>query len=398
MSSHREQRPRTAVRALAAGVAAVLALVVLTSSALAVQDDLKGGSVTLQLTSSRGLKLQPSSLTLPITGGALDPVDGSGTVNVSGGFGARLGKGKAKVKIVSLTFGANGGPGSIAAKVGKSKKTVSGFGALTGGSVARNGWGAKISGVTATIAGKGAQALGRTFSGKSGKGARKSAGPGVKPGQRLGTVSAVTDPLAVAVVPGSGNLVLTVDTGLSGTFFSKLMSHCIDPLPTGSPAGVAPIAPATADVTGTMYTFPVSGGAAAPDFTAGTLVTAGGQTITKNSSALNPSGCSAGPPVGTQLQSTDFQVEFDRNTLASFAALPDGSSILAGLAAIDWTSGSRSVDPNSKQLTVTNANVTLLGLAADTINRYFPNATNTQSNDFAAGDVIGHIDLTATLR
>src|SRR5690348_6851787 len=113
MSSNRGQKPTAAVRALIAAAVALLALLVVSSSALAVQDELKGGSVTIQLTSSRGLKLKPANATLPISGGALDPVDGSGTVKVSGGFKVRLGKGKAKVKVVSLTFGPNGGPGSI---------------------------------------------------------------------------------------------------------------------------------------------------------------------------------------------------------------------------------------------------------------------------------------------
>jgi hypothetical protein len=88
---------------------ALAGLLALSGVALAGQDQLKGGSVVIQLQSSRGLKLKPAGLTLPITGGAVDPINGSGTVQVTGGFQAKRGKGKTKVKLTSLTLGANGG-------------------------------------------------------------------------------------------------------------------------------------------------------------------------------------------------------------------------------------------------------------------------------------------------
>src|SRR5690349_12137531 len=143
----------------------------------AAQDKLKGGWVVMQLRGSKGLKLKPSTLTLQISGGAIDPVDGSGTANTSGAIKARKGKEKAKIKITSVTFGANGGAGSISAKIGKRK--VGSFGKLAGGSVTRDGWGAAIAGVDAKLSSKGAKALGFK---------------GVKGGQRLGSVSATTVP------------------------------------------------------------------------------------------------------------------------------------------------------------------------------------------------------------
>ena len=390
----RDKQTHAGRRGLIAAALALIAVVAISSSATAGQDQLKGGSAVFQLHGSRGLKLKPGSLTLAITGGAVDPVDGSGTVQVSGGFRAKRGKHKTKVKLIALTFGANGGSGGIAAKIGK--KTVSGFGSLRGGSVARNGWGATISNVSASIAGKGAQALNRAFSPKKGKGAKKSAGGRVKAGQSLGTVVSVTTvPLAVEIVPGSGNMVL--NTNPTGAFVSKLSAHCVDPLPTGSPAGVAPIAPATANVLGTVYTFPVAGGAAAPDFSAGELLTGGGQTITKNNSInpLNPSACdSAAPAVGTKLVSTGIGVDFAHNSFNSTAALPTGASLRAPLGNIDFSTGARSIDPNTKQLTVTGATVTLSFPAALTLNTFFPNESGDAGSDFVAGDAIGTIDIT----
>jgi hypothetical protein len=395
MPSLRDRRTNAGPRGLVAVALALIAVLAISSSAMAGQDQLKGGSVVFQLQGSRGLKLKPASLNLAITGGAFDPVDGSGTVQVSGGFRAKRGKHKAKVKFTALTFGANGGPGSIDAKIGKRK--VNGFGRLAGGTVSREGWGARLQNVSATIASKGARALTRAFSPRKHKGAKKSARGRVKAGQRLGTiVSMTTDPLSVEVVPGTGTMILRTDA--MGSFVSKLPSHCVDPLPTGSPPGVAPIAPATAGgLLGTDYSFPVTGGAVAPDFSAGELVTGGGQTITKNHSIspLSPGACdTAEPPVGTQLPSVNPGVAFGQNFLMSTATLPTGTSLRAALGTIDFSTGSRSIDPSTKTLTVTGATVTLADLASFTLNTVFPTESGSASDDFVAGDLIGKIDIT----
>ena len=395
MSGQLDKQTGAGRRSLLVALLASAALLGMTGNAPAAQDDLKGGSVLMQLQGSRGLKLKPRSLTLPITGGAIDPVDGSGDAQVSGSFKAKRGKGKAKVKLTTFTLAAAGGQGSIVAKVGKD--FVSGFGALSGGTVTRDGFGAKIENVNATITRKGARALNRAFSGKKGKGARKSAGGGVKAGQPLGKIiSMTTIPESVAVVPGTGQLVLHTDA--MGPFVAKLPNHCIDPLLTGSPPGVAPIAPATTldPPLNTEYSFPVAGGAIAPDFTAGELITAGGQTITKNSSIVIPSACaSSAPPTGTQLKSTDFSVAFDQNSLRAIATLPSGTTLpRAPLATIDFSTASRSVDPSTKSVTVTGATIKLASLAAPLLNQTFPTASGNAADDFATDDLIGTIDIT----
>jgi hypothetical protein len=374
---------------IAGGVAALACILGLSGIATAGPDQLKGGSVVIKLQNARGLKLKPKSLKLPIASGSVDPISGAGAVQVQGAFRGKRGKGKAKVKITRLSLGANGGPGSIAAKVGKSN--VGTFATLSGGTVARNGFGATISNITAKIAGKGAQALNRAFSPNKGNGAKKSAGGRVKAGLPLGTiVSITTDPLAVEVVPGTGTL--TLHTDLGGAFASKLPQHCIEPLS----GGVAPIPPATQSVAD--FTFPVSGGSAALDFSAGEVVTAGGQTLSKNSTLpgiLTPASCpSADPPNGTSLVSTEIGVDFAHNLLYSTAALPTGASLRAPLADIDFSTGSRSFDPSTNTLSVTNATVGLSFPAALTLNEFFPTQSGNPGDDFVEGDVIGTIDLT----
>jgi hypothetical protein len=389
MSSHRDKHSRASRRGLVAAVLAVAGLLVVASPALAGQDDLKGGSVVLKLQKSHGLKLKPANVTFAITGGAVDPVDGSGPVQVSGSVKARRGKGKTKIKFTTFTLGASGGQGTIVAKVGKD--FVNGFGTLSGGTVTRDGWGARIENVSAKISAKGARALNAALSGKKGKGASKSAKGGVKAGQPLGRiVSLTTIPESVQVVPDTGTM--TLNTNALGAFVSKLPQHCIDPL-TG---GVSPIAPATSGMGGTVYTFPVTTGAIAPDFSAGELFTGGGQTITKNSTPIvTPAACtSSAPPTGSALKSTDFSVAFNSNALRSVATLPSGTILpRAPLANIDFSTGSRSLDPATNTISVTGAAVTLGDLAAGLLNQNFPNQ-GPAGNEFAAGDLIGTIDVT----
>src|SRR4051794_11634829 len=111
MPSYRDMHRRRSRHGLIAVVLAVVGLLAASSTAMAGQDELKGGSVLIQLHGSRGLKLSPGSLSLPITGGAVDPINGSGTVRVSGGFKAKRGKGKTKGTITAPALGAHGGPG-----------------------------------------------------------------------------------------------------------------------------------------------------------------------------------------------------------------------------------------------------------------------------------------------
>ena len=383
-----QARPHRPVAAVLALIGALLAF---SGIAVAGQDELKGGSVVIQLQNSRGLKLKPKTISMPITGGAVDPVDGSGTVQVVGGFKAKRGKSKTQVKITTLNLGANGGQGSITAKV--NKEFVANFGTLSGGAVTRTGWGATISNVGATIAGPGAKALNRAFAPKKKKrkGAKQSARRKgkVKGGQTLGkVVSIVTDPRSVEVVPGTGTL--TLKTALMGAFASKLPQHCISPL-----TGVSAIPPASTQLLNPAnFDFPVSRGSAAPDFSAGEVITAGGQTLTKDNGLLTPGSCSGSqPPVGTKLVSTEIGVDFAHNLLNSTATLPTGASLRAPLANIDFSTGSRSFDSSTNELTVSGATVRLSFPAALTLNLFFPSVSGA-SDDFAEGDLIGTIDLT----
>ena len=124
------------------------------------------------------------------------------------------------------------------------------------------------------------------------------------------------------------------------------------------------------------------------------VLTAGGQALTKDNGLLTPDPARSAPPVGTNLVSTEIGVNFANNLLNSTAALPTGTSLRAPLADIDFSTGSRSFDPSTNTLSVTNATVGLSFPAALTLNQFFPTASGNAGDDFASGDLIGTIDVT----
>jgi len=388
------------VLALCAGLA-------LSSSALAAQDTLAGGSVSLELKSSKRLKLKPRTLNLAISKGKVDPITGDGTVDVAGTLRAKSGKRKAKVTITSLTFGASGGPGQISAKVGK--KTVAAFATLRGGTTTRQGFGASLSGLTARLGGKGAKVLNKKLRGKRKKRKRGGASAAgkkrkkgkVKAGMPLGTVSATTIPKTVEVLGGT----LTLHTNVN--LVTKLLNHCIDAIGVLSPSpGVYPIPPATQASLPPLgdgaFRFPVTGGALAPDFSDGKVLTAGGQGITKNIGTMIPPlvgpACELPPAVGTTVLNQNFSTDFLVNALYGDAVLPGGVTLQGSVGEINWNTGSRSLDPATNRFTVTGATVTLNAIAATTLNNIFPNRSGDPSQDFSPNDTLGTIDLTGTLR
>lgn len=394
-SPHARRRTGALVAMLALGAGLAVS-----SPALAAPDTLAGGSVNLQFKSSKKLKLKPAALSLAIAKGKVDPITGAGNVDAAGTLRAKSGKGKAKVQILSLTFGGSGGPGQIDAKVGK--KRVNAFATLSGGTTTRQGFGANLSGIQAKLGSKGAKALNKgKKKEKKGGGANAAAKRGkVKAGLPLGTVSAITIPKTLEVLPG-GEMTLHTNANL----VPKLLNHCIDALGVLPPFthGVYPVPPATQSplppLGDAAFRFPITGGALAPDFSDGKVFTGGGQGITKNiGTALPGLACDLPPAVGTTVLNLGFSPDFLVNLLYGQAVLPDGVALDGAVGSINFNTGSRSFDPATKKFTVTGATVTLNAIAADTLNNIFPNRSSDPNQNFSPNDVLGTIDLTGTLR
>jgi hypothetical protein len=386
---------RTAVGATLTTLA-LLAGLLASSAALAAPDPLApSSSVVLQLKNFGGIKVKPKTLNLAITRGDLDPTTGAGTIETTGSFRAKRGRhggpgGKTKVKITALVLGANGGAGRIDAKVGKRK--TKGFGKLSGGTLTRQGFGAKLDGVSAKLGSKGAKALSRALSPGSAKKASAAAG-GIKAGKSLGSITVNAVPQTVSVLPGG-----TLEFEADPNFGTKLANHCIFPLPIIQPPGVDVIPPATWEgLSGTPFIFPVTGGSIAPDFSAGRVTSAGGQKLTKN--FLAPPGCATNPPaVGTFITLTEWEPQFEIKALAALTVVPAGSIGIGGQGTFDLNApgASTSVNPSTREVTITDAPVVMDPLAASVLNTVFPNGTPFPTFDFKGGDPLGHMSLHVT--
>jgi hypothetical protein len=258
--------------------------------------------------------------------------------------------------------------------------------------------------VSAKLGSKGAKALSRALSPGSAKKASAAAG-GIKAGKRLGSVAVSAVPKTVEVLPGG-----TLEFEATPSFGLKLFTHCVSAL---TPGGVEPIPPGTEDPLTREFTFPVTGGSIAPDFSAGRVLSAGGQKLTKNLDGVQGGGaidCTGPPDPGTTMTLTEWEPQFEIKALAALTVVPAGSIGIGGQGTFDLTApavpanppnppfpaATTSVDPNTKQVTITGAPVIMDPLAASVLNTVFPNATAAPSQDFMGGELLGHFSLHVT--
>ena len=150
-------------------------MLVVAAPAMGAADPLKGGTTTLNLSSLKvskatggAVKAGKKSATLTITGGTLDPTNGTGSVENGGSLKLKKGKKSATLSEVVAGFGSN-----LSAKL--KGKTVN-LATLTGGTVGRAGFGGTVTGATAKLTKKGAKALNKAFGTSS-----------FKKGKKLGT-------------------------------------------------------------------------------------------------------------------------------------------------------------------------------------------------------------------
>jgi hypothetical protein len=371
--------------------------VALPGTAFGGPDPVKGGTTTLDL-SLKKVKVKAISpatkdgttVNLPNTGGSLDPVTGVGTLNNGGGFRLKKKGKKKKVKVreIQTAFGPNG---KIRAKVGK--KNVSTLATVQGGTVARDDFGAAITGATATLTKKGAKALNKAFKKKKKKGKGK-----IKSGTSLGTLSTVTVPRTVEVVPG-GTMVFEPNPDIT---VQKFVPKGVNPA-----TGVEAIPPGEMHFTPPAtitFEFPVTGGGVGLDFNDGRINTAGGLKLTKtNPVGITPGPCEDKYPVGNFVQQTGLAPDFTQKALLAKVDNQDGTiAPQAGAGQLDLSDATTTVDHKTKELTVTGMTLKLTDFSAALLNNeiFGPSSAGCgpASSDFKGGDVLGTIDVSATLR
>jgi hypothetical protein len=380
-SRERRTRPTPSRGAfkLAAALSAA-ALLVTASAAFGAADPLKGGTTTLanlklpkkvKLAAKGGATKSGKTVTLPITGGSLDPTNGSGPVQNGGSIQLKKGKKKAKLTSIVTTFGSGG---TISAKLNGKKKTLA---KISGGAVGRAGFGGTVTDAVAKLTKKGAKALNKALGITRG---------GFK-GGKLGALSTTTVPSTVTVTSATSSTTedLTgvggpptfgcVGTGTCTTFAGKLAEDGISSTPSNG-------ATMTPPPTVVLAFTPQTGGSIAPDCTGGTLTgSRGAITLARGAASLTQ----ANPNDDFGNKAVTFDV----------SATGLGSVGRASATNLIVTPGTCAADPTNKKITVT-ATQTLNAVAATTANQVFgldgtPCGPGGPPQDcpLAGGDVVG---------
>jgi hypothetical protein len=399
-------------------VAALAALLALAPFASAASDPIASGTTTVKLNKGlvkklkkynvKVLKVSPASVkgrtvTLPVSGGSLDPVTGLGAIEHSGGIKFKAGKRSAPVNTLVLDTTT----ASLTAKVaGKSMK----FASVKGFTVARNGFGANVSISSLKLTGKAAKQLNKKlgFSGhKKGKSkakghkraaASKVVKPPFKGNQVLGGSTSETQPKTVGVLP-TGNATLA----LSAAALQKL--NDVGPHEPGKPGPFAvklsTIAPTSIVNAGPPPTvaFPISGGTMGPTATAGILQTAGGLKLTQDLEAVGKGETTLvmgniWVDLGAKTASVEVTITNPKTPEANL-----GNLGRASIADVNLTGATITADPATRTVSVQNASATLQAVTAETLNSVFitpiEKATMEPQTKFAGGDPLGVFSFTA---
>jgi hypothetical protein len=370
---------RGTMLSVVATVAALVGLLAFAPLASAASDPLSSGTTTLTLNKGffkklkksgvKVLKLSPGTVksrtvTLPVSGGSLDPTTGLGTIeqNPKSGLKFKHGKKTAPVNTLVLETSTN----SLKAKVaGKNMKLAS----VAGVTVARNGFGANVSVTKLKLTGKAAKQLnkklgftGKKKSGKKNKraSASKTAQPPFKGGQVLGGSKSETQPKTVTVLPG-GNVTFATNAST----VAKLSDVEVEIEKQGATTELSSEPPP-------IYGFPISGGSISPAATGGTVLTSGGLKLVQ----VLPTG----PESALKTVITLGEFSFDlaaKTVLVEVIAESNASEKLnlgklgrSSIADISLTGAAVTSDPTTHTVSVQNAAATLQPISAEVLNGF----------------------------
>lgn len=357
---------------VAASLFAVLAFV---PGAMAARDPIASGITDFHM--KRGMERKFDNLGVQVTGlgattvngrkigmqildGKFDPTDAQGFVNNRGGF--KLALGKRGVPITEVTV--NTVKKAVYAKIAKARMQLADLSPYTNG---RQGFGANVKAPKVILTEKAV----RRISNRLGlKGSKR-----LNPGRVLSNGYVATVPETVTVLP-QGAAVLDGNTTTLGKFAKKGVKL---------PEGISAIAPAVKP-TPTSFQFPITGGTLAPDATAGTVETSGGVQIAKEG--------------GATMKLVGIHADFTaKSATVEIEILPSppfpGAAGRASIADLVLTGATIVADPNTRLISVQNAEATLQAVAAATLNDVFNQPEPEPASNFVVGDSFGKFSFTA---
>lgn len=386
-------RARGTMLSAVALVAALAALLALAPFASAASDPLASGTTTITLNKGlfkklkkRGvkvLKISPAKVkkrkvTLPVSGGSLDPTNGQGIVEHSGGIKFKHGKRTAAVKVVVLETTT----ASLKAKVaGKTMKLAS----VKGATVARNGFGANVNVTALKLSGKAAKRLNKKL-GFTGKQKKKAP---FKGGKSLGSATSETQPKTVTVLAGGKASLLTSEPTVKKFVLAP---------PNGFAVAIEPISPTEVEPQANPFTpllkFPITGGTIAPDASGGIVQTGGGVRLVQKLAAGTTT-VTLGEiyvDLGAKTATADITIE---STISP--ELNKGHVGRTSIADLSVSGATIKSDPVARTVTVENAAATLQEVTALTLNQVFGapfDAAKIPHPTFAKGDPLGSFSFT----
>jgi hypothetical protein len=372
-------------------VAALAALLALAPFASAASDPLASGTTTLTLNKTlfkklkkagvKVIKVSPGTVkartvTLPVSGGSLDPTNGLGTVEQSGGIKFKHGKKSAVVKTIIFDTTTNSINANVAGKKNMKLASVSGV------SAARNGFGANVTIGSTKLTGKAAKQLNKKL-GFTGKLAKKAP---FKGGKGMGSALSETQPKTVTVLPGgNASLVTSLPTDIK---LQKVLVGIETVAPTTETAPLPP-----------TFAFPITGGTIAPNASSGIVQTGGGLKLhqvfvpTEVETTMTLSAIYV--DLGAKTATVEVTVE-SKGIDPKLNLGPLGRSSIANLSLTGATIKS---DPSARTVSVENATATLQAVTADTLNSVFVTPfeaiTKSPAEHFAEGDPLGTFSFSA---
>jgi Htaa protein len=376
--THAKSRP-VALRMIVGAAVAVAALLAFVPAASAARDPISGGTTDLHLKKGFLKKLtnlgvglagvgtgqtSGNKISMPVTEGMFDPTNAQGHITSPGGF--QLVRGSRSVPISGVEV--NTVHSFIRANIAGAHMQLGTFGTPTTG---REGFGARIKAGQLTLTQKAANRISNKL--------------GLQGSQRINqrvmsNEFSITSPSSLTIL---GQNEATLEA--SAATLKKFVEKGVD-----ASSGIKPIAPAKNSKV-TNFTFPISGGTLATNYSTGQVTTTGGVEIVKKGKLFSPT-----------MKITNIYVEFAQKTATvELEITPNppfpGATGRSSIVDLVFPANAIQSNPTTRQVTIKGAEAKLQAVAATTLNQVFNQGDEKAppaSSEFVAGELFGTFSMT----
>jgi hypothetical protein len=375
--THAKSRP-VALRMIVGAAAVLAALLAFVPAASAARNPISGGTTDLHLKQGFIKKLtnlgvglagvstgqtSGNKISLPVTEGMFDPTNAQGHFTSPGGF--QLVKGSRAVAITGVEV--NTVHSFVRATIAGAHMQLGTFGTPTLG---REGFGARIKAGQLTLTQKAATRISNKL---ALQGAQRI-------NQRvMSNEFSVATPSSLTIL---GQNEATLEA--SPATLKKLVEKGVD-----AASGIKPILPAKNSKV-TNFTFPITGGTLATNYTSGQVTSTGGVEIVKKGKTFSPT-----------MKITNIWVEFAQKTATvelEITPVPPfpGATGRSSIVDLAFPANAIQSNPTTRQITIKGAEAKLQAVAATTLNQVFNQGEEKAppaSSEFVAGELFGTFSM-----